>query len=203
MSSMNEYLLCDSINYDERPGEVWLVNKTWILVDQKGMYPSIPKHLFLFVIFQRRIYFSNWIYLNVTVCIQTDDINRKVIQGNLLLKADIYLQDQCQVVTQPEFEYLQSPRSPSLYLNFLISCGSQNCPQMAKFYSFFDICNNMDGLARYYAEWNKSDRERQILSDITYLESKNYNKLVHIAKKSILTNSENKLVVTSGETEGD
>ena len=32
----------------------------------------------------------------------------------------------------------------------------------------FAICNNMDGLGRHYAKWNKSDRERQIPNDITY-----------------------------------
>ena len=31
------------------------------------------------------------------------------------------------------------------------------------------ICNNMDGLQGYYAKWNKSGRERQILHDITYM----------------------------------
>ena len=33
----------------------------------------------------------------------------------------------------------------------------------------FAICNNMDGLGGYFAKWNKSDRERQILYDITYM----------------------------------
>ena len=31
------------------------------------------------------------------------------------------------------------------------------------------ICNNMDELGSYYAKWNKSDRDRQILFDITYV----------------------------------
>ena len=31
------------------------------------------------------------------------------------------------------------------------------------------ICNNMNGFGRYYAKWNKSDRERQILNNITYM----------------------------------
>ena len=31
------------------------------------------------------------------------------------------------------------------------------------------ICNNMDGLGGYHAKWNKSDRERQILYNITYM----------------------------------
>ena len=33
----------------------------------------------------------------------------------------------------------------------------------------FAICNNMDGLGGYYAKWNKSDRETQILYDSTYM----------------------------------
>ena len=33
----------------------------------------------------------------------------------------------------------------------------------------FAICNNIDGLGRHYAKWRKSDRERQILYDITYM----------------------------------
>ena len=33
----------------------------------------------------------------------------------------------------------------------------------------FAICNNMDGLGGCYAKWSKSDRERQILHDITYM----------------------------------
>ena len=33
----------------------------------------------------------------------------------------------------------------------------------------FAICNNMDGLAEYYAKWNKSGRERQIQYAITYM----------------------------------
>ena len=33
----------------------------------------------------------------------------------------------------------------------------------------FAICRHMDGLRGYYAKWNKSDRERQILYDITYM----------------------------------
>ena len=31
------------------------------------------------------------------------------------------------------------------------------------------ICNNMDGPWGNYAKWNKSDRERQILYDLTYM----------------------------------
>ena len=31
------------------------------------------------------------------------------------------------------------------------------------------ICSNMDRLGGHYVKWNKSDRERQILYDITYM----------------------------------
>ena len=33
----------------------------------------------------------------------------------------------------------------------------------------FTICNNMDGLGGHCAKWNKSDRERQIVHDVTYM----------------------------------
>ena len=47
----------------------------------------------------------------------------------------------------------------------------------------FAIGSNVDGLGGYYAKWNKSDRERQILWCHLYVESKKYNKLVNITKK--------------------
>ena len=31
------------------------------------------------------------------------------------------------------------------------------------------ICNNMDGPWRPYAKWNKSERERQMIYDLTYM----------------------------------
>ena len=31
------------------------------------------------------------------------------------------------------------------------------------------ICSNMDGLRDYHTKWSKSDRERQISYDITYM----------------------------------
>ena len=34
----------------------------------------------------------------------------------------------------------------------------------------------MDELGGHYAKWKKSDRERQILYGITYVDSKKYNK---------------------------
>ena len=31
------------------------------------------------------------------------------------------------------------------------------------------MCDNVDGLWRHYAKWNKSDREEKILYDLTYM----------------------------------
>ena len=33
------------------------------------------------------------------------------------------------------------------------------------------ICNSMDGPRGYYAKWNKSDTEQQILYDFTYMQN--------------------------------
>ena len=44
-----------------------------------------------------------------------------------------------------------------------------------KKYRNLSICDNMDGPRGHYAKWNKLDRQRQILYDITYnVESKKY-----------------------------
>ena len=49
------------------------------------------------------------------------------------------------------------------------------------------ICDNMDESRGYYAKWNKSDSERQILYDLTYMRNiKQTNKLI---------GTENRLVV--------
>ena len=50
----------------------------------------------------------------------------------------------------------------------------------------FAICNNIDGFGGYYAKWNKSDRERPTLYDITYyVESKKYNELVNVTSRLV------------------
>ena len=41
----------------------------------------------------------------------------------------------------------------------------------------------MDGHAGHYAKWNKSEGERQILYDITYMWKQKQNQLVNIPKK--------------------
>ena len=33
----------------------------------------------------------------------------------------------------------------------------------------FDVCSNVDGLAEHYAKWNKPDRAKQILYDMSNL----------------------------------
>ena len=38
-----------------------------------------------------------------------------------------------------------------------------------------DICSNMDGPRDYHTKWSKSERERQISYDITYMWNLKYN----------------------------
>ena len=57
------------------------------------------------------------------------------------------------------------------------------------------ICNNMDGQGGYYAKWNKSDREKQILYNFTYMwQLKFFFKWKNITKQK-QTHTENKQVV--------
>ena len=56
----------------------------------------------------------------------------------------------------------------------------------------------MDDSRDHYAQWNKSDRERQIPYDLTlYVESKTQNKKSQ--NENRLTDTENKWVVARGE----
>ena len=50
------------------------------------------------------------------------------------------------------------------------------------------IGDNMDGPWRHYAKWNKSDRERQILYDLTYM--------WNLKQKSRFTEKEIRFVTT-------
>ena len=66
----------------------------------------------------------------------------------------------------------------------------------------YAICSNMDGHRDYYTKRSKSDRERQILYDIIYVESKK--NLIHELKsrnRNRPTHIENKFTVTKGEKE--
>ena len=56
----------------------------------------------------------------------------------------------------------------------------------------------MDEPGGHYAKLDKSDIERQILYNITYVESKKYSKLVNKTKRSRLIDKDSKLMVISG-----
>ena len=47
------------------------------------------------------------------------------------------------------------------------------------------ICSNMDANTDYHTKWNKSDREREISSDITYMWSLKNDTDEHIYKTEI------------------
>ena len=67
------------------------------------------------------------------------------------------------------------------------------------------ICSNMDGPRDYHTKWSKSDRERQISYDITYMWNlifKKWDKWTYLQNRNRLTDIENKLTVTKGEKEG-
>ena len=65
------------------------------------------------------------------------------------------------------------------------------------------ICSNMDGPRDYHTKWNKSERERQISYDITYMWNlKRRYKWTYIQNGNRLTDIENKLTVTKGERAG-
>ena len=59
---------------------------------------------------------------------------------------------------------------------------------------------NMDGAWGYYAQWNKSDRERQIPHDFTYMW--NLKNKTRKQTKPRLIDTENKLVVARGKGMG-
>ena len=62
------------------------------------------------------------------------------------------------------------------------------------------ICNNVDGPIDYHIKWSKSDREKWISYDITYmLNLKIWYKWIYLQNRNRLTNIENKLMVTKGD----
>ena len=66
------------------------------------------------------------------------------------------------------------------------------------------ICNNMAEPREYYAHWNKSDREREILYVITYMwKLKNKTNEWTYQNRNRPTDIENKSVVTSAEKNGE
>ena len=65
------------------------------------------------------------------------------------------------------------------------------------------ICSNMDRPRDYYTKWSKSDRERQISYDITYMWNlKKWYKWTYLQNRNRSTDVENKLRVTQGERDG-
>ena len=56
------------------------------------------------------------------------------------------------------------------------------------------IYNNMDGPREYYAKWNKSDRERQIQYDFTYMGN--------LKKQDKWTNIRNRVIDTENKIGG-
>ena len=62
------------------------------------------------------------------------------------------------------------------------------------------ICNNMDGPRGYYAKWNKSDRERQILYDFIYMWNVKYNSNEQTyPNRNRVIDTENNQVVARGD----
>ena len=65
------------------------------------------------------------------------------------------------------------------------------------------ICSNMDGPRDYHTKWSKSDRERQISYNITYMcKLKKWYKWNYLQNRNRLTDIENKLMVTKGDSRG-
>ena len=63
------------------------------------------------------------------------------------------------------------------------------------------ICSNMDGPRGYHTKWSKSDREKQIYH--LYVKSKKkWYKWTYLQNRNRLTDIENKLMFTKGESEG-
>ena len=59
----------------------------------------------------------------------------------------------------------------------------------------FAICSNTDGLGGYYGKWNKSNRERQILYNNTYIWNLRNTTNELIYKTEIVTDVKNKITV--------
>ena len=64
------------------------------------------------------------------------------------------------------------------------------------------ICNNMDGPRDYHTKWSKSERERQISYDITYMWNlEKWYKETYLQNRNTLTDIENKLMGGGNEEE--
>ena len=68
----------------------------------------------------------------------------------------------------------------------------------------YAICSNMDVHRGYHIKWGKSDREKQIKYDITYMWNlKEWYEWTYLQNGNRLTDLENKLMVTKGERGGE
>ena len=66
------------------------------------------------------------------------------------------------------------------------------------------ICSNMDGPRGYHTKWSKSDREGQILYDITYMWNlKNNNKRIYLQNRNRLRYREQTYGYQRGKGGGD
>ena len=64
------------------------------------------------------------------------------------------------------------------------------------------ICSNMDRAWDCHTRWSKSDTEKQISHDITYMWNlKQWYKWTYLQNRNSLTDIDNKLMVTKGERE--
>ena len=66
------------------------------------------------------------------------------------------------------------------------------------------ICSNIDGPRDYHTKWSKSDRDRQISYDITYMWNlkKRWYKWTYLQNRNKPTDIENKLMDTNEQREG-
>ena len=64
------------------------------------------------------------------------------------------------------------------------------------------ICSNMDGPGDYHTKWSKSDKERQISYDITYMRNLKINDENELIYKTE-TDLKNELTVTGGMGGGE
>ena len=65
------------------------------------------------------------------------------------------------------------------------------------------IFSNMDGTRDSHTKWNKSERERKMSYDITYVESKIWHKWTYLQNTNRLSDIENRFVVAKGEAGGN
>ena len=61
----------------------------------------------------------------------------------------------------------------------------------------------MDATRDSHTKRSKSEKERQIPYDITYVDSKMWHKLTYLQNRNRCTDMENRLVVAKGEGEGE